>query len=60
MTRFNGLLVNNTGADIRGPFEDAIREANGEPLHEAIRDLFNVHVVEVEGERRLIVDFEED
>ncbi len=55
-TRFNGLVVNNTGADIRGIFEDAIRDANGGPLPEEIADLFSVEVVTIDGEDRLIVD----
>jgi hypothetical protein len=56
MTRFNGLLVNNTGEDIRGVFEDAIRDANGGNLPEAIADLFDVSEVYVGNERRLIVN----
>ena len=56
-TRFNGLVVDNTGADIRGIFEDAIRDANGGQLPEAIADIFSVRVVNVHGERRLIVNF---
>ena len=55
-TRFNGLVVDNTGADIRGIFEDAIRDANGDPIPEEIADLFSVEVVTIDGEDRLIVD----
>jgi len=55
-TRFSGLVVNNTGSDIDGIFEDAIRNANGAALPEEIADLFSVRVVTIDGERRLIVD----
>ena len=55
--RFTGLLVNNTGADIRGLFEDAIRDANGRDLPEELADLFTVDTIHEGGERRLLVDF---
>lgn len=58
---FNGLLVNNTTADLRDfGIEKAIREANGGELPEEIVDLFDVKAVEVEGERRLIVNWLDD
>lgn len=50
------LLVNNTGVAL-GEFERAIREAvaAGAPLPESIADLFAVEVIDVGGERRIVV-----
>lgn len=57
-TRFMGKLVNNTGQDLRGMFEDAIRDANFMPLPEEIADIFSVRrYVADNGEERMIVDF---
>jgi hypothetical protein len=54
------LLVNDTGVDIRDlGIEAAIREsiATGDGLPEEIADLFSVNVIEVDGEKRAIVDW---
>jgi len=58
---FNGLIVNNTGNDLRiCGIENAIREADGAELPEEIADLFDVEAVEVNGERRLVVNMLDD
>jgi hypothetical protein len=54
------LLVNDTGVDIRDlGIEAAIRKsiATGDGLPEEIADLFSVNVIEVDGEKRAIVDW---
>ena len=57
--RFTGLLVNNTGQDIRGIFETALRDANGTVPAE-LEDIFTVREYFNGDERRLIVDMIED
>jgi hypothetical protein len=61
MARFTGQLVNNTGLDIRGIFEDAIRDADGGDLPEEIADLFTVtRITYSDGEAALLVNMMDD
>lgn len=55
-------LVNNTGTDLRFcGVDEAIIEADGGPLPEAIADLFTVEAIDYgPADRRLIVRWKED
>lgn len=52
------LLINNTGCDIRGAVEEAVRAAanSGTDLPEELADLFTLTVIEVNGETRARLD----
>lgn len=54
------ILVNNTGADIRG-FDDAIISAirGGVSLHEELADTFDLKIIQVEDGFRGILNWAE-
>jgi hypothetical protein len=52
------MLVNNTNADVRD-YEDAIiqRVREGKPLPDELEDIFNLKIIQVNGENRGILNW---
>ena len=56
----NLMIVNNTGTDIELVMPYIMAFAKGEALHEDIADLFDLRVIYVDGQKRVLVDFAAD
>jgi hypothetical protein len=54
------VLINNTGSDIRMFNKDLFEAGKSGVLPEDLEDVFNMEIIVIEGDRRIIINFKED